>query len=44
MDTTATAGQMLSDQDFHRAKLESGVFPAGYQDSDQLLAQAVGYR
>ena len=39
-----TAGQMLADQDFHRAVLKKEVFPAGYQDSDQLLAQAVGRR
>lgn len=44
MDSTATAGQMLGEQDFHRAVLKSEIFPAGYQDSDQLLAQAVGRR
>lgn len=44
MDSTSTAGQMLADQDFHRAVLKKEVFPAGYQDSDQLLAQAVGRR
>jgi len=44
MDSTATAGQMLDDQDFHRAVLKSEIFPTGYQDSDQLLAQAVGYK
>jgi hypothetical protein len=44
MDSTATAGQMLDDQDFHRAALKAEVFPAGYQDSGQLLAQTVGRR
>lgn len=42
MDTTATAPQMLFDQDFHQAPLNDDVFPIGYQDADELLASTVG--
>ena len=42
LDTTATAGQMLHDQDFHLAPLNEDVFPIGYQDADSLLAETVG--
>lgn len=44
MDSTATATQMLQDQDFHRAELKDEVFPIGYQDSARLLAESVGLR
>ena len=44
MDTGSTAGQMLGEQDFHRAQLHDSIFPIGSQDSDRLLAQAVGRR
>ena len=42
MDTGSTAGQMLGEQDFHRTQLHDSIFPIGSQDSDHLLAQAVG--
>jgi hypothetical protein len=42
MDTGSTAGQMLGEQDFHRGQLHDSIFPIGWQDSDGLLAQAVG--
>jgi hypothetical protein len=44
MDSTATAGQMLPDQDFHHSPLKSEIFPIGYQDSRSLLTHAVGRR
>lgn len=42
MDTTGSAWDLASGQDFSLAALESSVFPVGYEDSPQLLEDAVG--
>jgi hypothetical protein len=42
MDTTGSAWDLASGQDFSIAALESSVFPVGYEDSPQLLEDAVG--
>lgn len=44
MDTTATAWELTENQGFVRAALEPSVFPIGYENSPQLLAQIVGTR
>jgi len=43
MDTTGTAWDLAADQSFLRGPLESSVFPVGYEDSPQRLAETVGY-
>ena len=42
MDTTGTALDLASQQAFSRAKLESSVFPTGFENSPVLLRYAVG--
>lgn len=44
MDTTGTAWDLAGQQAFERATLEPSVFPYGYENSPQLLDQAVGRR
>lgn len=42
MDTTATARQMLLDQDFSFASLNPSVLALGYQDAPSMLSWGVG--
>ncbi|GMV95726.1 MAG: hypothetical protein AMXMBFR83_00970 [Phycisphaerae bacterium] len=42
MDTTATARQMMADQDFGFAGLNASVMPVGFQDAPALLSWTVG--
>lgn len=42
MDTTGTAWDLAGDQSFLRGPLEQSVFPVGYENSPQRLAETVG--
>ena len=42
MDVTASLRELLADQRFRKAPLESNVFPLGYQDALQSLYDTVG--
>ena len=42
MDVTATASQLLVDQQFNRSSLIDSVFPLGSQDAVALLLVTVG--
>lgn len=42
MDTTATARQMMLDQDFSLARLNNSVLSLGFQDAPAMLAWALG--
>jgi hypothetical protein len=43
MDTTGTAWDLSREQSFTVAKLESSVFPVGYENAPARLADGVGY-
>ncbi len=42
MDTTGTAWDLVADQAFTRAALETSVFPVGFEDSPARLRETVG--
>lgn len=42
MDITATAYELLQDQDFRRSPLEPSIFPIGWQDGFGQLLETVG--
>jgi hypothetical protein len=42
MDTTGTARDLAREQEFSRAPLEASVFPFGYENSPDRLAETVG--
>lgn len=44
MDTTGTAWDLAADQSFTRGPLEPSVFPFGFENSPDRLADAVGHR
>jgi hypothetical protein len=44
MDTTGTAWDLAGDQSFLRGPLEQSVFPVGYENSPQRLAETVGVK
>jgi hypothetical protein len=44
MDTTGSAWDLAGDQSFLRAALEPSVFPYGYENSGQRLAETLGGR
>ena len=43
MDTTGSAWDLTENQSFTTAKLEPSVFPCGFENSPERLAQTVGY-
>ncbi|MCK4341917.1 MAG: hypothetical protein KAY37_09370 [Phycisphaerae bacterium] len=44
MDTTGTAWDLVADQSFTLGPLEPTVFPFGFENSPQRLAETVGYK
>ena len=44
MDTTGTAWDLAKDQSFTTGELEPSVFPTGYENSPERLAETVGHK